>query len=86
MSNKSKNEWQFDSLTPRQREVAAGIYAGLTSRQIGEKLGVSVRTVEVFRLQASRRLGTKNVADLFRLITQEKSHIKDEYPELRIDR
>ncbi len=80
----SKNEWQVDNLTPRQREVVVGVYHGLTSREIGKKLGISVRTVEVHRYQASERLGTRNIAGLFRIVSQEKRHIQAKYPELDI--
>ncbi len=80
----SKKEWQFDKLTPRQRVVAAYIYSGLTSREIAGELGISVRTAEVHRYLASKTLGTSNIANLFRLITQEKRHIEKQYPELGI--
>jgi DNA-binding CsgD family transcriptional regulator len=32
-------------LTPRQRQVAALVEAGLTNQQIGHRLGISARTV-----------------------------------------
>ena len=36
-------------LTAREREVAAHLMDGLTSRQIGRVLGISHRTVEIYR-------------------------------------
>jgi PAS domain S-box-containing protein len=36
-------------LTPREREVAALLMDGLTSKEIGRTLGISHRTVEIYR-------------------------------------
>ena len=36
-------------LTPREREIAALLIEGLTSKQIGKRLGISPRTVDVYR-------------------------------------
>lgn len=38
---------------------------GLTNRAIGRRLGISVRTVEVHRFTLMRRLGVRNVAQLY---------------------
>jgi DNA-binding NarL/FixJ family response regulator len=51
-------------LTPRQREVGQLLSEGLTSPQISEKLGISVRTVEQHRALAMERVGAKNAAEL----------------------
>jgi DNA-binding CsgD family transcriptional regulator len=53
-------------LTARHREILLLIMRGLTSREIGEHLGISRRTVEVHRTNIMRRLGARNVGDLFR--------------------
>src|SRR5919198_5501002 len=53
-------------LTPRHREVLVLIVRGLTSREIAVELGISRRTVEVHRTNIMRRLGARNVSDLFR--------------------
>lgn len=53
-------------LTPRQREILSLIANGLTSRQIGEKLGLSFKTVETHRSQMMERLGIHNIAGLVR--------------------
>ena len=36
-------------LTPREREIAALVIEGLTSKLIGKRLGISPRTVDVYR-------------------------------------
>ncbi|MCD1646506.1 response regulator [Marinobacter adhaerens] len=55
-----------DQLTERQREVLAGIAEGLSSRQIAEKLGVSVKTIESHRSQMMHRLGLNSSVELVR--------------------
>ena len=44
-------------LTPREREIALLAASGLTSRQIAERLVVSVRTVDNHLQHAYRKLG-----------------------------
>jgi DNA-binding NarL/FixJ family response regulator len=53
-------------LTARHWEILVLIVQGLTSRQIGARLGISRRTVEVHRTNMMRRLGARSVDDLFR--------------------
>ena len=57
-------------LTPRQREILRMIAMGHTNREIGESLGISVRTVEVHRFNLMRRLNVRNVAQLLRYALQ----------------
>jgi DNA-binding NarL/FixJ family response regulator len=54
------------SLTPRQREILQLIAEGRSTRQIGQQLGVSVKTVEAHRAQLMARLGIYDVAGLTR--------------------
>lgn len=53
-------------LTPREREVLAGIAGGETSRAMAARLGISPRTVETYREGLSRKLGIRTVAGLVR--------------------
>lgn len=53
-------------LTPREREVLAGVAAGETSRAMAARLGISPRTVETYRESLSRKLGIRTVAGLVR--------------------
>ncbi len=41
-------------LTGREREVAARLLEGLTSKEIGRALGISHRTVEIYRARLMR--------------------------------
>ncbi|MEJ7687235.1 MAG: LuxR C-terminal-related transcriptional regulator [Variovorax sp.] len=51
-------------LTPREREVAAQVMQGLTSKQIGKALGISHRTVEIHRARLMRKYAAATTAEL----------------------
>lgn len=57
----------FDALTPREREVLHLVADGLTSREIGETLGISPRTVDVHRKHMMDKLRAPSLAALVRL-------------------
>ncbi|MFE2067691.1 helix-turn-helix transcriptional regulator [Streptomyces sp. NPDC059467] len=52
------------SLTPQQREIAMLAAAGLTNKQIGERLFLSPRTVSTHRHQLFPKLGVASRAAL----------------------
>jgi PAS domain S-box-containing protein len=66
--------WSFDDLsarrpvraelTPREREVAAHLMQGLTSKHIGKALEISHRTVEIYRARLMRKYKASTTADL----------------------
>ena len=51
-------------LTAREREVAAHLMQGLTSKQIGKTLTISHRTVEIYRARLMRKYKASNAGDL----------------------
>jgi len=51
-------------LTAREREVAAHLMDGLTSKEIGKVLGISHRTVEIYRARLMRKYKASTTADL----------------------
>ena len=51
-------------LTGREREVAARLLQGLTSKEIGRALEISHRTVEIYRARLMRKYGASTAADL----------------------
>jgi PAS domain S-box-containing protein len=51
-------------LTPREREVAAQLMKGLTSKEIGRALGISHRTVEIHRARLMRKYSAATTAEL----------------------
>ena len=62
----ARNNPKLEQLTFRQREVLQFIAEGRNTKQIADSLGVSVKTVEVHRLQLMRRLKIDNVPGLVR--------------------
>ena len=72
--------WSFEDLssrrvlkqdfTAREREIAALLIEGLTSKQIGKRLVISPRTVDVYRARLMRKAGASTTAELVhRLLT-----------------
>ncbi len=51
-------------LTAREREVAAHLLDGLTSKEIGKALAISHRTVEIYRARLMRKYQASTTADL----------------------
>ena len=51
-------------LTPREREIAALLIEGLTSKMVGKRLGISPRTVDVYRARLMRKVGASTTAEL----------------------
>jgi len=51
-------------LTAREREIAALLAEGLTSKLIGRRLGISPRTVDVYRTRLMRKLGAASTPEL----------------------
>jgi FixJ family two-component response regulator len=57
------------SLTPRQRGILDLVVSGATSKDIAQRLGLSLSTVEGHRIKILQRMHAKGVADLVRMIT-----------------
>ena len=51
-------------LTPREREIAALLIDGLTSKLIGKRLDISPRTVDVYRARLMRKYGAATTHEL----------------------
>lgn len=66
--------WSFDdvsakrpvsiSLTPREREVSAYLMEGKTSKVIGKHLGISPRTVDIYRAKLMKKYQARTTGDL----------------------
>ena len=51
-------------LTPREREIAALLIDGLTSKLIGKRLQISPRTVDVYRARLMKKYGAASTPEL----------------------
>lgn len=54
------------TLTPRERQVATLLAYGHTNCEIAERLGISIRTAEMHRANAMRKLPAESRADVVR--------------------
>lgn len=57
---------RFARLTPREAEVFDLVAQGYTSQAIGLKLGISIRTVESYRVQVTDKMQAESVAVVVR--------------------
>lgn len=57
-------------LSARERQVLIQLAHGHTNREIGEQLGLSVKTVESYRSRLSQKLGLTSRAELTRLVVE----------------
>lgn len=64
---------QFSSLTKRERETCELITNGLTSKDISEKLAISIKTVKVHRANLMRKMQAKSVTELLHAYNMFKS-------------
>ena len=58
---------RYAQLTPREREVMAGIVAGRLNKLIADDLGLSVRTVEIHRAHIMEKMQASSLSALVRM-------------------
>lgn len=66
-----KPSQSVQDLSDREREVLVLLARGLSSKEIGTELDISVRTVETHRANLMRKLGVKSVALLTQVAIRE---------------
>ena len=72
----SQTSGNLDDLTPSQKEVLKLIGQGMQSKEIGEELGISYRTVENHRYRIATRLGLKGNNSLLRYVLEHKEELQ----------
>jgi two-component system, LuxR family, response regulator FixJ len=54
-------------LSPRERDVLAGLLGGLPNKSIAYDLEISPRTVEIYRARVMGKMGARSLSELVRL-------------------
>jgi len=63
---------RFESLSPREREVAAMVVSGMLNKQIAAEIGTSENTVKAHRSRAMEKMQAQSLADLVKMIERLK--------------
>jgi two-component system response regulator FixJ len=58
---------RFDALSERERQVLEGLVAGKANKVIAYDLGISPRTVEIYRANVMAKMQAKSLSELVRL-------------------
>jgi DNA-binding NarL/FixJ family response regulator len=65
-------ETLLERLTPRERDILDALAEGLSSKQIAQQHGLSVRTVETHRLNLKRKLDIDGQAELIKFAVEHR--------------
>ncbi len=65
---------QFEELPERQKEIATLLSRGLLKRQVAERLGISLKTVDAQTQTLYRKLGIHSVAELSAVVRLCEQH------------
>jgi two-component system response regulator FixJ len=64
---KKDAEARLAELSPRERDVLRGLVAGNINKVIAHELGISPRTVEVYRANLMAKTGARSMSELMRI-------------------
>ena len=63
-----KTKERFRELTEREKQIVLLLTKGLLNREVGERLGISTRTVEVHRARAFKKLELHTISELIQFL------------------
>jgi two-component system, NarL family, nitrate/nitrite response regulator NarL len=72
MIQASAMQTPLETLTPRERDILDALAEGLSSKQIAQLNGLSVRTVETHRLNLKRKLDIEGQAELIKFAVENR--------------
>lgn len=65
--DRERNLARFEALSSREREILHEIACDSSNREVGEKFGISIRTVEAHRARIMLKLGLSSFAEVISL-------------------
>jgi len=66
-AERTEIEGKLAALSPRERDVLGGLVAGRANKQIAFDLGISPRTVEIYRANLMNKMQAGSLSDLVRM-------------------
>jgi two-component system response regulator FixJ len=66
-AERAEIEGRLATLSNRERDVLEGLVAGRANKQIAFDLGISPRTVEIYRANLMTKMGSASLSDLVRM-------------------
>jgi two-component system response regulator FixJ len=60
------------SLTPREREVLGFVIQGIYNKNIADRIGLSIKTVELYRARGMAKMQARSVAELTRMMVSKQ--------------
>jgi len=61
------------SLTPREREVLSYVIQGIYNKNIADRIGLSIKTVELYRARGMTKMHARSVAELTRMMVSRQA-------------
>ncbi len=61
------------SLTPREREVLSFVIQGIYNKNIADRIGLSIKTVELYRARGMAKMQARSVAALTRMMVSQQA-------------
>jgi two-component system, LuxR family, response regulator FixJ len=66
-AERAEIEHRISTLSPREKDVLAGLIEGRANKQIAFDLGISPRTVEIYRANLMNKMRADSLSDLLRM-------------------
>jgi two-component system response regulator FixJ len=66
-AERAEIEHRISTLSPREKDVLTGLIEGRANKQIAFELGISPRTVEIYRANLMNKMQADSLSDLVRM-------------------